>query len=146
MAEACFVAGAVLFLGAGGAHALAALVDVGRPTFFPPVDDAARAAMGRTTFRFRRLWPGARGVHPSMWRLWLGFNLSHGLGAAAFGGLLLALALHDYDLVTGVGAVQPLAIAVSAAYFLIALRFWFYVPAAVTGAATACFALAALLA
>ncbi|MGC1164716.1 MAG: hypothetical protein WA862_01265 [Solirubrobacterales bacterium] len=41
--------------------------------------------------------------------------------------------------------IRPLTIAVSAAYLAIAWRYWFYVVVIVTGAATVCFTLAAVL-
>jgi len=144
MEETWFIVGAALFMAAGGGHALAAVFDVVRPTFFTPVDDRVRATMETTTFRFRRMWPFADDVSPSMWRLWLGFNVSHGVGAFTFGLFCVLLASHDYALVERIGAVQPLTIAFAATYFVLALRFWFYVPAAITGGATVCFAVAAL--
>jgi hypothetical protein len=144
-AQAWFTVGTVAFMAAGGGHALAALLDTVRPTFFGPVDDAVRSAMEGTTFRFRRMWPGANDVTPSMWRLWLGFNISHGIGAFMFGLLCLLIASHDFALVQSIDAIRPLTIAVSAAYLALSLRFWFYVPAIITGGATICFAVAAVL-
>jgi hypothetical protein len=80
-----------------------------------------------------------------MWRGWLGFNISHGLGAATFGFTMLILALHDYGLVQQISAIGPLTIAVSAVYFLLAVRFWFYAPAIGCGLGLACFIAAAAL-
>lgn len=144
MAEAWFIAGAVAFMGAGGGHALAAVFDTIRPTFFTPVEDSIRSTMETTTFRFRRMWPLADDVAPSMWRLWLGFNISHGVGAFVFGLLCLLLATHNFTLVDSIDALRPLTVAVAAAYFVLSLRFWFYVPAIITGCATAFFTIAAL--
>ena len=94
--------------------------------------------------RFRALFAGDE-TRPSMWSFWLGFNVSHGLGAFAFGLLCLLLSSHDYALVDEIGALRPLTIAVAAAYFAVALRYWFWGVKILTGAATACFVLAALL-
>lgn len=146
MAKTWFIAGAAIFMAAGGAHVLITLLDMVRPTFFTPIDDSVRSAMQSTGFRFRRLWPRANDVTPTMWRLWLGFNASHGLGAFAFGLVCLLIAAHDFALVTSIGAIRPLTIAVSAAYFALAVRFWFYAPALATGGALACFTIAALAA
>lgn len=144
-AQTWFIAGAIFFMVAGGGHALAALLDTVRPTFFAPIDDSVRSAMERTSFRFRRMWPRANDVTPSMYSLWLGFNISHGLGAFIFGLLCLLVAVHDFALVESIDAIRPLTIAVSAAYLALSLRFWFYVPAIVTGGATACFTVATVL-
>jgi hypothetical protein len=132
-------------MAAGGGHALAAIFDTMRPTFFRPVDESVIGSMETTTFRFRRMWPWADDVHPSMWRLWLGFNISHGLGVFGFGLLCLLLAVHDFSLVEHIHAIRPLTIAFSLSYLVLSLRFWFYVPAIVTGVATVCFTVAAVL-
>lgn len=146
MAKTWFIAGAVILMTAGGGHALVALFDMVRPTFFTPIDDSVRSAMGSTSFRFRRLFPRANDVTPTMWRLWLGFNASHGLGVFVFGLMCLLIAVHDFALIASIGAIRPLTIAVCAVYFALALRCWFYVPAIVTGGALACFTVAALAA
>jgi hypothetical protein len=147
--QAWFIVGAAIFMAAGGGHAALALVDLLRPTFFTPIDDPIRSAMQTTTFRFRSFWPGAADgtdVTPTIWRLWLGFNVIHGIGAFVFGLVCVLIAAHDFALVESIGALRPLTIAVSASYFALALRFWFYVPAVATGSALACFTVSALAA
>lgn len=129
---------------AGGLHALGALTDTLRPTFFAPIEGSAKAVMEDTGMRFRRLFPGDA-ARQSMWRFWLGFNVSHGLGAFTFGWFSLLIAVHDFHLVDRIEAVRPLTIAVSAAYLAISLRYWFYGVVIVTGTATVCFTVAAVL-
>jgi hypothetical protein len=143
-AQTWFIAGAVVFMLAGGLHALGALLDTVRPTFFAPIDDSVKAEMEGTGMRFRGLFPGAADRQP-MWRFWLGFNVSHGLGAFVFGLFSLLIAVHDYKLVDHIDGIRALTIAVPAAYLAIALRYWFYVVVIVTGAATVCFTVAAVL-
>jgi hypothetical protein len=143
-AQAWFSAGAIVFMVAGGGHALLTLVDAFRPLFFAPIEGSVKPVLEGTGIRFRRLFPGDAAT-PSMWRFWLGFNLSHGLGAFAFGLFCLLVAGYDFNLVERIDALQPLTIAVSATYFAIALRYWFYAVMIVTGAATACFTIATVL-
>jgi hypothetical protein len=145
-AKAWFIIAASLFMAAGGGHALATLVDMVRPTFFRPIDGSVLSAMQSTGFRFRAFFPGNDGVTPTMWRLWVGFNTSHGIGAFVFGLLCVLIATHDFALVTEIGALRPLTIAVAGAYFALALRFWFYVPAVIAGCGCACFTIAAFAA
>ena len=74
-----------------------------------------------------------------MWDAWLGFNISHGLGAVIFG----AVAVLAGVLYGGLLATPPALVAivgVSVIYLALALRFWFYIPVVGTGLATACFA------
>jgi hypothetical protein len=94
--------------------------------------------------RFRRPFPGAASK-PSLWSFWLGFNVSHGLGACAFGALCILIAVHDYGLVPRIDGLQALTVVVAAGYFATALRYWFNGVQILTGTATACFVLAAVL-
>ena len=80
-----------------------------------------------------------------MWRVWLGINISHGLGVFTFGLLCLLIATHDFMLVEDIAAVRPLTIAFSAAYLVLSLRFWFYGPVILTGTGTVCFTVATVL-
>ena len=144
-AQAWFIAGTIPPLLAGGAHALYTLADAARPRHFAPVDPAVRIAMEETGMRFARRY-GGNGARLSMWNAWLGFNISHGLGVFAFALLCLLIAANDFELVRRVDAIRALTVAIPAVYFAVALRFWFYGPAIITGASTACFTVAAVLA
>jgi hypothetical protein len=138
-AQTWFIAATVPLILAGGLHALAALIDTVRPTYFAPIDRSVKPVVEGTGIRLV-----GRGT-PSMWRVWLGIHISHGLGVFAFGLLCLLIATHDFTLVERIDAIRPLTIAFSAAYLALSLRFWFYGPAIITGIATACFTVATVL-
>jgi hypothetical protein len=144
-AQGWFVAGTIPLMVAGGGHALAALVDTVRPTFFGPVDRSVTRAMDGTGVRLVRM-SGVSGERPSLWRMWLGIHLSHGIGAFSFGLVCLLIAAHDFALVGEIAGLRALTIAFPAVFLAISLRFWFYGPTAITAASTACFAVSALLA
>jgi hypothetical protein len=144
-AQAWFIAGSIVFMLAGGLHALLALLDTVRPTYFAPIDGSVKSVVEGTGIRLRRMFPGGSGATPSMWRVWLGIHISHGLGIFTFGLLCLLIATYDFKLVERIDAIRPLAIAFSAAYLALSLRFFFYGPAIVTGIATACFTVATVL-
>jgi hypothetical protein len=118
--------------------------DTVRPTFFTPIDSSASVAVRGTGIQLVRMFGGS-GARPSMWRVWLGIHISHGLGVLVFGLLCLLIATHDFELVERIGALRPLTIAFSAAYLALSLRFWFYGPAIITGTSTACFTVAMVL-
>jgi hypothetical protein len=143
-AQAWFVAGTIPLMLAGGAHVLAALLDTVRPTFFAPIDRSVEPVVEGTGIRLVRMFGGS-GARPSMWRVWLGIHISHGLGVFTFGLLCLLIATHDFTLVERIDAIRPLTIAFSAAYLALSVRFWFYGPAIITGTATACFTVATVL-
>jgi hypothetical protein len=139
VAQGFFIAGTIPAMLAGGLHVLLTLVDVVRPRYFTPRDDTLRPAMAGTQMRF-----GGRAA-PTMWNGWLGFNISHGLGVFIFALLCLLIATYDFDLVKEIDALLPLAIAVAATYFVVALRFWFWGPVLITGTSTLCFTMTAVL-
>ncbi|MDX6284709.1 MAG: hypothetical protein QOG53_194 [Frankiales bacterium] len=138
--QALFVIGAAVPAFAGAAHVVGTLVDTVRLTFFAPINDEARVQMSATGLRLRQMAPGRRSDTPTIWQLWLGFNLSHGLGVLGIGALLLLLGTQDFTFVKDSGYVFPFAIAVFGSFTLIAIRFWFYAPILIVSTATACFA------
>ncbi len=84
-----------------------------------------------------------------MWRIWLCFSAGpRDPGAFAFGLPLLCLliAVHDFALVTSIGALQPLDDRGLRCLRASRLRFWPGAPALVTGGACASFTIAALVA
>ena len=143
-AQAWFIAGTIPLIVAGGLHVLATLLDTVRPTFFAPIESAVKPVVEGTGVRLVRMFGGS-GTTPSMWRVWLGVHISHGLGVLAFGLLCLVISTHDFRLVEQIGAIRPLTIAFSATYFVLSLRFWFWGPAVITGTATICFIVATVL-
>jgi hypothetical protein len=147
-ARILFEFAAVDFILAGGLHALLTLIDTLRLTFFAPTKPGLRSEMEVSGIRLREMFPGAAGAPGarfSMWQAWLGFNISHGLGVATFGFTMLILALHNYGLVQQISAIEPLTIAFSAVYLLLAVRYWFYAPAICCGLGLGCFIAAAVL-
>jgi hypothetical protein len=144
-AQLWFIAGMVPLLIAGGGHALLTLVDTIRPTYFAPQARSLKSDLEGTGIRFRRLVPGGDVARPSMWRAWLGFNISHGLGLFAFALLALLVALEEPGLLERAAEIPIAATAVAVTYLAVALRFWFWLPVLVTAIPTACFAIATLL-
>jgi hypothetical protein len=138
-AQAWFIAGTIPLILAGGLHALAALVDTVRPTYFAPIDRSVKPVVEGTGIRL------VGRPAPSMWRVWLGVHITHGLGIFTFGLLCLLIATQDFSLVERIDAIRPLTIAFSAGLLAVSLRFFFYGPVIITSTATACFIVATVL-
>jgi hypothetical protein len=138
-AEAFFVAGTIPFVVFGALHAIYALVDVARPTYFTPRDRSVRPAMEGTGVRIAGEAP------PSLWGVWLGINIAFGLLLCAFGLLCLLVATEDFRLVERIAPMRPLTIVVSVAALAISLRFFFWAPVLITGVATVCFTVATVV-
>ncbi len=109
-------------------HAAYTLLDLRTPSRLVPADPAVLAAMQGTTIRLSR--GGA-----TMWQGWVGFNLSHSLGALLFGGALIATGW--WWPVAGLpAAVLALPVAICMAYLALGVRYWFWIPTTGIGIAT----------
>jgi hypothetical protein len=129
-----YAAGGAIFCVLGALHAVTMLMDLQRPRRLVPGDPTLIAAMAGSRVRLA-------GDATDMWRAWVGFNLSHSLGALLFGAMAIAWPV----VAAGHAALAWLPAAVAALYLAIGLRFWFSVPNAGIAAATVAFAAAALL-
>lgn len=137
MAQILLTIASIIFLVLGTLHGVLTLRDVAKPRAFTPTDDAVRIAMQNTRLRFN---PRA-----NFWQAWLGFNLSHSLGIVIFGGGLLFLAWVHFPAFAAGHLLQGAAMAVPAAYLIIALRFWFWGPAFGAGLSLLCIVAAVVL-
>jgi len=77
-----------------------------------------------------------------MWRAWIGFNFSHSIGVLLVGMVAIWAGSHIHKAPAG---IMPALIFIGCLYLLLALRYWFYIPAIGVGISTACFAAAWLL-
>ena len=125
------VLGGSIFALLGAVHAIYSLMDVRSPRRLAPADLKVADAMKSTGVRLSR-------GRTNMWDAWLGFNLSHGLGAVFFGVVCISAGvyLEKLSLPKPVLLIPAL---VGLMYFALAIRFWFRVPAVGIGAATAFF-------
>jgi hypothetical protein len=140
VAEDFFIAGTIPFAALGSTHIALTLRDLRHPTYFKPTDDALIPALKATRVAVMAPVPRAH----TMWRAWLGANLTHGLGLLVFALLLLAIAMHDYALVSAIPGIRPLFLTVALTYVLIAVRFWFLPAAATISVGLNCFVIAAI--
>jgi hypothetical protein len=114
LSRAFFEAATLPLIVAGAAHLAGAVLDNFRPTFFTPLDEELRLTMATTGgLRFREMFPPRGGASPSFWRLWLGFNMTHGLGVAGFGAVCLLAAWHDYAMVVATPGLLPITVVVA---------------------------------
>ena len=134
MAAASLIAGGAIYALLGFVHALYTWMDIAHPRRLVPDDRTVAEAMAGTGVRL------ARGG-TTMWRAWVGFNFSHSLGAVLFGVGCIAVGwLLTPGAVPRTALLIP--VAVSALYLVMAIKYWFRIPAAGTAIATALFALA----
>jgi hypothetical protein len=130
IAQILFIAGASIFLGLGILHCILTLGDLKNPRTFTPLDPAVRQAMEQSSIA----------IHPetNLWRAWLGFNLSHSLGLVIFGSATIAIGLLDFSIYARSLLLQGCVLAISTAYLVLSIKFWFVSPAIGAGIALSC--------
>jgi hypothetical protein len=121
LSQYLLIAGGTLFSILGFLHAIYTIGDIYRPRRLAPIDQSVINQMASTGVRL------AQG-RTNMWDAWLGFNLSHGLGAVIFGLVCVGAGIFARRLALPRAALLILVL-VGAIYFLLAIRFWFRVPA-----------------
>lgn len=137
MASFWFIVGGSLFGILGLIHAVYTFSDLSHPRRLVPDDPAVIAAMSASGVRL------ARGG-TTMWRAWVGFNLSHSLGAMMFSLVCIAAGL-SFGALAWSKAVLLVPVAIGLIYLWLAIRFWFRVPAIGIAAGTLCLAVGWLL-
>jgi len=124
-ASALMVAAAAIPLVLGAMH----LVLTWRGPKLTPTDAAVTEAMRGTS---AQLNPAT-----NIWRLWVGFNASHGIGAVQYGLVFGILAITLPDVLFTSVPLLVVAIAVPLAYTLVGLKYWFRVPTTGAGISAA---------
>lgn len=130
--------GATIFLLLGIVHAVLTLRDIKTPRTFTPPDRQLREAMQASSVA----------INPAsnLWRAWLGFNLSHALGAIVFGAALAVVAINNVHTFQASPAFRIAAPLIGAIYVTLARLFWFRDPLIGTSIATTLITAASLLA
>jgi hypothetical protein len=121
MSQYLLIAGGMIFSILGLLHAVFTICDIYRPKYFAPLNPALIDQMALTGVRL------ARG-RMNMWDAWLGFNISHGLGAVIFGLVCVGAGIFARTLALP-RATLLIPVLVGVIYLLLALRFWFRLPA-----------------
>jgi hypothetical protein len=85
-----------------------------------PSDPQLAEAMTRSGLRLTR--------RTDMWRAWVGFNLSHGLGVLVFALFVVVTGRSPAVFATEAHIGIPFAFGVSAVYLWLARRYWFRTP------------------
>jgi hypothetical protein len=135
MVAILLILGGSVFGVLGGLHAIYTLLDLRNPQRLVPVDPSVRHAMANSALRLSR-------GGTDMWRAWIGFNFSHSLGLLLLAALAIWAGLRINRLPV---AIMPALTLMGCAYLLLALLYWFRIPAIGVALGTGCFASAWVL-
>lgn len=117
------IAGSAIFVFLGIAHGVFTFQST--PSFGPmtPTDKQVQAAMAI---------PGGLGMAPDMdstlWKAWVGFNLSHALGVVLSGAVIGAPAIVDFQSALGNPGWLATALVLPPTYLAISRQYWFEKP------------------
>lgn len=115
-----FLAGALPFLFLGSIHARETPLSKDSRKGLTPSDPALIESMEKSAVLLTR--------RTDMWLAWIGFNLSHSLGAVAFGLFVVVVGRNAESFASQAAYCVPLATLVAATYVAIGLKYWFRDP------------------
>lgn len=130
------VFGGVVFGVLGTLHVVYTLLDLRNPRRLVPADPSVAQAMANSALRLS-------GGRTDMWRAWIGFNFSHSLGVLLVAGLAFWAGSRFNTL--PVGVIVPVLTLIGCLYLVLALLYWFRIPAIGVAIGTSCFAAAWIL-
>jgi hypothetical protein len=133
LASLLVVTAAAIVAALGGAHVLFTFAG---PKLLPR-DPAVRPAMEGSPLVITR--------ETSVWRAWIGFNASHGLGAVLFGAVYAYLALAHPALLFGSVPLLLIGTLTLLAYLVLARRYFFSTPLHGVAVALACWVAAVVV-
>jgi hypothetical protein len=126
-----FLIGALPFIVLGLAHAVATPETPADAKGLSPRDPAVRDAMANDSVVLTR--------RTTLWLAWVGFNLSHSLGAILFGAVVVLIGRSSASFEAQATVFLPLAVLVSATYLVLGVRYWFRTPIIGIALASVCF-------
>ena len=135
MIASLLILGGAVFGVLGTLHATCTVLDLRNPRLLVPADPSVARAMANSPLRLS-------GGCTDMWRAWVGFNFSHGLGLLMLAALALWAGSRTNTLPVG---IMPALTLIGCVYLVLALLYWFRTPAIGVAIGTGCFAAAWIL-
>jgi hypothetical protein len=132
-----FLIGALPFIVLGLAHAAATPQTPAQAKGLSPRNLAVRDAMAHDSLLLTR--------RTTLWLAWVGFNLSHSLGAILFGAVVVLIGRSSASFEAQGGVFLPLAVLVSVIYLVLGVRYWFRTPIIGISLASVCFSVSWVL-
>ena len=135
MAQLFLIVGGSIFVVLGFLHALYTFLDLSEPRRLVPKDRALIDQMRAAPLRLSR-------GGTNMWSAWVGFNFSHSIGVILVGAIGICSGVYLRQLSP---AVLGIPVLLGSLFLVLAIRYWFWIPALGAGIATAFFLLASLV-
>src|SRR4051812_41889359 len=108
-----FIMGTLPFILLGAIHIIYTLIDIKTPRKLVPFDDNVRILMQKSTPKLTR--------QTTMWRAWVGFNISHGIGVLFFGLIYFIIAVLDFSILVRITPLLYLATMIALCYLILSI-------------------------
>ncbi|WP_125169961.1 LIC_13387 family protein [Leptospira perolatii] len=120
ISKVLFLIGCVPYIFLGTAHIVLTFKDMKKSSALSPANLKVRTSMEESNLKLTN--------ETTIWKAWIGFNFSHGMGAVFFGFIYLWIGISDFGFLLANWLLLPLAIVISLSYLILSLRFWFSKP------------------
>lgn len=126
-----YIAGCIPFLVLGLIHAVYTIADTYNPKKLIPYKPGVMGLMKESTLAITK--------ETDMWRAWVGFNISHGVGIVFFSATYLYLSSLHITFLENSLFLLLAAPTIALAYLILSIKYWFRIPAAGSAIGLLCF-------
>jgi hypothetical protein len=131
-----YIAGCIPFLALGILHTVYTITDTYKPKKLIPYKSGVMSLMKESTLAITK--------ETNMWRAWVGFNISHGIGILFFSVTYLYLSISYISFLESSLFFMNAAPIISLTYFILSKKYWFSIPAIGSAIGLLCFVAGAL--
>lgn len=131
-----YIAGCIPFLVLGLLHMVYTIADSYSPRRLVPYKSGVMELMKESTLALTK--------ETDMWRAWLGFNISHGVGMLFFSVTYLYLSILHVTFLERSLFLLSMAPIIALTYFVLSRKYWFRIPTAGSAIGLLCFAIGSL--
>lgn len=131
-----YIAGCIPFLVLGLIHAVYTIADTYNPKKLIPYKPGVMGLMKESTLAITK--------ETDMWRAWVGFNISHGVGIVFFSATYLYLSSLHITFLENSLFLLLAAPTIALAYLILSIKYWFRIPAAGSAIGLLCFIIGSL--
>ncbi|HEX8962050.1 MAG TPA: hypothetical protein VF801_03515 [Rhodocyclaceae bacterium] len=120
LAKSLFLFGCLPFFVLGALHTIYTIADIRVPKKLVPHDPEVAAMMKSSALALTK--------ETDMWRAWVGFNISHGVGLLFYASAYAYLAIFHFQVLSGSTVLLIGAPLIALIYLTLSKKYWFRIP------------------
>lgn len=132
-----YIAGCIPFLALGILHTAYTIADTYNPKKLIPYKSGVMGLMKESTLAITK--------ETNVWRAWVGFNISHGIGILFFSATYLYLSISHAFLLESSLFFMSAAPIISLTYLVLSKKYWFSIPTIGSAIGLLCFSAGTLV-